>query len=134
LHNVSVLYEGNGELRVVYRPSTDNADPHYYLPCPHCLGYYGKKEMWKHARRCQFNATPEVRSGRGIREARRLLPRPEGASQLFHEVTVALTNDEVSRVAKTDQLIRGLGEQLCAQHGHDRSKHGFLDLKHTRLA
>jgi hypothetical protein len=39
---------------------------------------------------------------------------------------VALTNDEVSRVAKTDQLIRGLGEQLCAQHGHDRSKHGFI--------
>ncbi len=49
-HNVVVLESGEGKLLAVKRPS--NTDGVEFLPCPVCYGFYQRKELWKHHRRC----------------------------------------------------------------------------------
>ena len=73
LHNMDVLKAGKGTLQVVYQEA-DAKDASSYVPCPHCLGYYGKKELWKHANCCQLRSASTSGRKQCVKEARNLLP------------------------------------------------------------
>lgn len=56
-HNTEVLRSGSGRLLVMRRPTdTECAErdiaPSDYVPCPGCLGFIVKCDLWRHARKC----------------------------------------------------------------------------------
>lgn len=51
-HNVTVLQTGQGEL-VTFRQPTEETDPHKYLPCNYCYGFFLKHDLWKHEVSCR---------------------------------------------------------------------------------
>ena len=54
-HNVQVLETGVGELILARRPSEGvEACPEDFLPCPCCLGFFKKDELWRHSKTCDF--------------------------------------------------------------------------------
>lgn len=46
---------GNSSLRPVKRVSTTNSNTEDYLPCSHCFGYYKKRFLYRHTKRCTEN-------------------------------------------------------------------------------
>ena len=52
-NNVDVLLEKRGMFYVGRRPSDEkNATPYDYLPCPNCLTFLVKGELWRHKKTC----------------------------------------------------------------------------------
>ena len=53
-YNIAVLEKGNGELLPTKRPSKQQCvKPDQYSPCEFCLGFYIKRDLWKHQKNCQ---------------------------------------------------------------------------------
>ena len=52
-HNKKVMERGHGSLIVSKRPSRP-VSLHQWYPCPHCLGYINRQELWRHAGSCLF--------------------------------------------------------------------------------
>lgn len=74
LHNRNVIEKGSGKLEVVYRPMKENVKHHSYYSS-YCLGYYGKKELWKHGGRCPLN-DQFLKTKQFVRQGQALLPPP----------------------------------------------------------
>ena len=126
LHNMKVLREGQGTLEVAYRPRPSDVRHHtYYLPCTYCYGYYGKKELWKHARRCLLN-DGTTKKKQHVRGARAVLPCPEGITPVMNQIRNSFSDDKISKIALSDHCILALGERLADKHGRDRSKFGTI--------
>ncbi len=51
-HNIKVLETGRGEI-VTWRQPTAGADNSDFLPCPDCLTFFMKKDLWKHSKTCR---------------------------------------------------------------------------------
>lgn len=52
-HNVRVLQTGRGKLLTVRRPRKGSDQrPEDYMPCPNCLGYVIKTDLFKHRHKC----------------------------------------------------------------------------------
>lgn len=127
-HNVEVLRKGEGELVVVHRPLSDQqACPNNYLPCTECLGYYVKRDLHKHVKICPLSDGAKAKNTRHASRASLLLPAPAGVSDSMRQVLAALkSNDRVSRVVKSDELILQLGERLCARHARGRQRQSVV--------
>ncbi|VDI77991.1 Hypothetical predicted protein [Mytilus galloprovincialis] len=54
-YNVKILAEGQGNLIVCRRPSKETLNSVDFLPCLYCYGFYGRKELWRHTKKCAFN-------------------------------------------------------------------------------
>ncbi|XP_028298234.1 uncharacterized protein LOC114460545 [Gouania willdenowi] len=52
LHNIEVIRQGSGEI-VPSRQPTEEVDPRNYLPCPLCLGFFLRADLWKHQVTCR---------------------------------------------------------------------------------
>lgn len=58
---LQVLKKGEGEYVVVKRPI--KPQPGYkYIPCSYCYGFFHKKTLTKHARKCYFNESHQNNS------------------------------------------------------------------------
>lgn len=87
-----------------------------YLPCTNCLGFYSKKLLWKHKKRCTGTTTKNVQS-----EAQNLLIRHLQIDQkLKDSVFPRMRADKISLVAKSDVLICAFASQYLKTH---REKH-----------
>ena len=54
-HNMRVLENKEGELKVVRRPTSETtSDPQNYLPCKYCHGFFMSNELCRHASKCPF--------------------------------------------------------------------------------
>ncbi|KAJ0172348.1 hypothetical protein K1T71_012321 [Dendrolimus kikuchii] len=84
-----------------------------YLPCTGCLGFYSKKLLWKHKKKCTGNkASKNVQS-----EAQNLLIRHLKIDEKLKEtVFPRMRADKISLVAKTDHLICAFGSQYLKTH------------------
>jgi len=120
-HNLSVLSKGQGKLTVVYRPTSAGVDSSTYIPCQYCYGYYGRRELWKHVRRCTLApSTSQQPSGRKsvkpIRAAYRIL-----SSASSHEAMAVISGmrkDAVFMAIKNDPIVHELARKLMQQAGH----------------
>ncbi|VDI25391.1 Hypothetical predicted protein [Mytilus galloprovincialis] len=54
-YNVKIRAEGQGNLIVCRRPSKETLNSVDFLQCLYCNGYYGRKELWRHTKKCAFN-------------------------------------------------------------------------------
>ncbi|XP_061525263.1 uncharacterized protein LOC133397876 [Phycodurus eques] len=51
-HNIEVIRQGSGEIVPWRRPSQE-VDARNYLPCPGCLGFFLRADLWKHQASCR---------------------------------------------------------------------------------
>ncbi|KAM3590375.1 uncharacterized protein V6R79_008242 [Siganus canaliculatus] len=52
LHNIEVIRQGSGEI-VPWRQPSEEVDARNYLPCPLCLGFFLRADLWKHQASCR---------------------------------------------------------------------------------
>ena len=132
LHNIRVLKKRDGHLIVRYRPNGDNADPDMYGPCPFCFGYYIRRELWRH--KCPLKPTQADKSRSKMAVTSLLLLPNDNLNSLLHKVVCTMKQDQISRVAKSDETILKLGEKLCNKHGHENDKYNYVRQKMRELA
>ncbi|TDG99330.1 hypothetical protein EPR50_G00192810 [Perca flavescens] len=58
LHNIEVIRQGSGEI-VPWRQPSEEVDARNYLPCPLCLGFFLRADLWKHQASCRKKLTPD---------------------------------------------------------------------------
>jgi len=124
-HNLTVLREGSGKITVVYRPNCDGGNSSAYVPCPHCYGYYGRREMWKHVRRCPL--APCSNQGGPAEPAgkQRMKPLRAGDQLLTctssDEATLVLSGmrkGAIFMAVKNDPVVHELARKLMFRAGH----------------
>ncbi|XP_040886927.1 uncharacterized protein LOC121176879 [Toxotes jaculatrix] len=59
LHNIEVIRQGSGEIVPCRQPSED-VDARNYLPCPLCLGFFLRSDLWKHQASCRKKLASDV--------------------------------------------------------------------------
>ena len=130
LHNLAILKEKKGNLVVVRRPDDDQSDASRYLPCPHCMGFFSKYDLWRH--KCVNNEKPKMLHSL-TRESRILLQSAlEKDNTELEKVLNKMKNDDVTAVAKADRLIRKfMNDQLEL---HDNKKPHLVRGKGRDLA
>lgn len=134
IHNTEVVKSGKGKLMVAYRPKV-KATASNYLPCEYCYGYYARRALWKHAKRCKLNSQHKPATGKSaIQAGRALMPAPTGISDRLHKILSVLQKDEISKAVYSDKLILQLGQQLCLAHGHNETLHRYLRCKLREVA
>ena len=135
-HNVTVLDTGQGEI-VTYRQPSEEVNPHEYLPCNYCYGFFLKKELWKHQASCKKNNGPsQEKSSKRSRvqaAASCLIPKKGNATKRCSEIIDRMLYDDVSLEVKSDPLICEYGNRLLEKHGSDPSKDGYVSQKMREL-
>lgn len=135
-HNVSVLLKRKGTFFVGRRPAKDKENiVSNYLPCPYCLTFLVKKELWRHVKTCSFKenrifvSTAEdvnkaaeecVRSAEYILQGA-LGTYESGCSEFIEHVVKRFHSDNVSRVVKSDKLLLLFGNVQLRKLGLQRS-------------
>ena len=132
LHNCEVIRRGEGSLIVGYRPKKQTSYTEYG-PCDGCLVYLHKHDLWRH--KCPLKSL-ERKNGRNQRASKSqiLMPAPKGVSQQLGNLLKTLSNDQITRTAKSDPLITSLGEKLFIRRGHDKDNHNDIRSHLRRLA
>ncbi|KAM7366667.1 hypothetical protein PAMP_016083 [Pampus punctatissimus] len=59
LHNIEVIRQGSGEI-VPWRQPSEDVDARNYLPCPLCLGFFLRADLWKHQASCRKKLTSDL--------------------------------------------------------------------------
>ena len=104
------------------------------IPCVHCLGWYQKDDLWRHAPTCILNKEsvghPKTTVKKSALASGRLLKAlPTETTSKFQEVLQGLVHDEVSILVKHDPLLLKFGERLTMKHGYDKAKHAIVRAK-----
>ena len=143
-HNMKVLQYG-GDLKVCRRPAEDEIiDPKTFKPCPHCLGFVQKHELWRHVANCPFNerkkkGDTEANNRKLQYESQLLLFGSQDSSNhdaislgLREHVISSMRVDEISMTAKTDELILTFGKSLFEKSGSGKAN--YISQKMRSLA
>ncbi|XP_072047723.1 uncharacterized protein [Amphiura filiformis] len=135
-HNSDVLQKKKGTIIPVYRPKSGDADYTNYLPCSLCLGYYAKRDLWKHG--CKMKEKeksegepPKKKRRRAyVKTARCMLPS-DGMSKTVQKVCAGLRLDHegVSTFIKHDCLMLKLAEKFTFKLGHDDYQFTYIRAK-----
>ncbi len=135
-HNVTVLQTGQGEL-VTFRQPTEETDPHKYLPCNYCYGFFLKHDLWKHEVSCRKQKglhREESRKKKRVQAAAScLIPIQGNTTERCRKIIGKMLHDEVSLHVKSDALICEYGDRLLEKHGSDPSKDGYVSQKMREL-
>ena len=123
VHNNKVLEQDKGELKVVHRPPAGvKGNPLSYLPCMYCYGFFHKGELYRHVHTCEFVNEHDKVHPRQLRYNGSLLLSTNKTSQvcsqsLAKHVLPRMKQDNVSLVARKDDVILIYGEALVNKHG-----------------
>lgn len=114
-HNIKVLNTSEGELILVRRPGDkDIFDQEDYGPCPYCLGFFKRNDLWKHTKYlCHGKDCEEttISAGQIKLESDLLLDKGSGASAYVKEVLATMKDDDITMIVKNDPLIIQLGNR-----------------------
>ncbi|XP_033758006.1 uncharacterized protein LOC117340354 [Pecten maximus] len=152
-HNINVIKEGKGELILSRRPkkSFKSSD---FGPCPFCREWILLSNIGIHVKKCKKKENneheqrdssasdrKEQSSGTGVLKLRaiqnlsdnisgRIKSHP--SSKLIKDVFAIMTRDEVSEIAKSDELIVSLGDSWY-QRNMGNAKAKYMASQHMRL-
>ncbi|XP_064180423.1 uncharacterized protein LOC135249061 [Anguilla rostrata] len=133
-HNVAVLKKGDGELVTCKKPGFSAAASDYQ-PCQYCLGFFLKKDLWRHQGICKFKPETEVKTRKRVQAiSSKLLPLPKENVGSCRVVLCKMHPDDVSMQVKKDPLICKFGDMLFAKHGHNETQHQYIAMKMRELA
>ena len=138
LHNTSVIRKGEGTIVPCRRPR-DNITADQYIPCNQCLGFFLKKDLWKHKKNCSQGISrskpSRTRPFKHQQAGAALLPVCENASEAFREqILDTMATDEISLVIRNDNLITHLGMRLFAKSGKQHHQHQYIRQKLREIA
>lgn len=133
-HNCDVRKAGHGEIVPWRSPSDEQeCDPHDYIPCEFCLGFFHKKELWRHEKNCKFQISKKT--GRKVQSRSiALLPTDSEHSNGLKEIFHRMSADNISRLVKNDYLIGKFGERLVNKLGHFKHLKNHISQKVRELA
>lgn len=86
-----------------------------YLPCPECLGFFQRKVLWKHQKRCH-NDTCTFRAQTKAQNFQ--LKHLDVDKRLLEEVFPSMRANKISLIAKRDRLIRAFAADYISTHKH----------------
>lgn len=134
-NNVEVIANKKGTLIIGKR--NKHFSPEDYLPCSQCYVFFLKKEIWRHMKKCKFrnsavvfeNKDLEKKAERQFQTTSRILMYGAGGhiwNESFNEhyirfVINSLTNDDISRVIKSDPLLVDFGKVQFEKLGTQRA-------------
>lgn len=105
--NIQTLKNQSGLLRIARRPSSDKQHYRNYSPCPYCLGFFVKSDLWRHCYSCPFkDGEPNLTNITKV-SALLLYSSLEGTSN--PNVIKALStfkSDEVGLLIRNDPLLK----------------------------
>lgn len=137
-HNYDVLSTGSGKLIPYRRPSHDSSASTDYKPCPICLGFFKKKDLWKHVKVCRtkHNIAQKKSVPHSIqKESSSLLPVPSSTSDTFKAVVLDhMAQDKTSIRARRDVLIIEHGRRLLSRLGQEQHHLQYVRQKIRELA
>lgn len=91
-----------------------------FLPCIHCLGYFGKKSLARHVRQCFANTEQNNNKNNNkncLSQAQNILLRRRKIHEsLINTVFLRMRADSISFVAKQDELICAYGARYLRMH------------------
>jgi hypothetical protein len=137
-HNISVLLNKKGIFYVGRRPAKEKgSSASSYLPCPYCLTFLVKGELWRHAKTCSFKENKitvsnaeEVKkvADECVRSAEYILKGALGtdeynssSQEFIDHVIKRFHMDNVSRAVKSDKLILLFGNMQLRKLGLQRA-------------
>ena len=131
--NMEVLHLNEGELRLMRKPTEAEAIERSYTdygPCPGCLGFLVKTELWRHCKNCEHykeykDANEAERRGKMQSESRLLLITgvvQDIDEKFSREILCAMLDDEMSAIVRQDWLICRLGYSVYEKHGVSQKK------------
>lgn len=133
-HNISVLQDGTGSLKVKRKPKA-KALAGKFIHCMYCQGMYIRKELWRHVRRCSFkpeNEDLEEQPGRtkvlGLAVALESTSSQQISSGVWKLLGV-MKQDEVASVVRNDFSIIQFAQSLYNKHGQDPTKYEYIRQK-----
>nr|XP_009294007.1 uncharacterized protein si:ch73-269m14.4 isoform X21 [Danio rerio]XP_009301200.1 uncharacterized protein LOC101882062 isoform X21 [Danio rerio] len=133
-HNVEVLENKDGEI-VTWRQPTVAADISDFLPCPQCLGFFMKKDLWKHSKACRAENVVKRKKGERVRStAACLLPMGSDTPAGIRTLLMGMREDSIAKAITEDRLIMLFGESIYTKCGHDRAQHPYIVQKMRELA
>ena len=98
------LYSSIGEVKPVRKQDTSRS-PRKVAPCTYCLGFYARKQLWRHRKACSEKPENTGKSF-ALREAQNLLLSNITVDiALKEKVFPRMMADEISLAAKKDMLI-----------------------------
>lgn len=118
-HNIEVLRTNSGSLIVARRQPNMN-DYRQYTPCPECLGFYIKKNLWVHMRHCNKLLETGLLNKRDIQSSSSSFLSifvSDSCPEFNSNIISRMTNDKISEICKSDKLILLFGIQLFQKFG-----------------
>ena len=111
-YNKNILDAKKGEVMPQLRKNTGSESlAGDYVPCIHCKGFYKKDYLWKHLKRCPFNANTEFKK-RVLVEANLFLNDSPIPQRFKERVIEKMNPDEITNRVIQDDIILKLGEGL----------------------
>ncbi|KAF5304401.1 hypothetical protein FQR65_LT18870 [Abscondita terminalis] len=114
-HNCEILSLTKGELILVRRPPARDASLYSYNdygPCPNCLGFMVKKQLWHHLKTCNQKAQKITCDKNVIAESNAILNDVFGvnlSSSYIRRVVSKIREDEIGKCCVRDNLILRYG-------------------------
>ena len=127
-HNNLVIRSGAGELVVVSRPTGDtDHQPQDYTPCPHCYGWYSRRDLWKHdAERYVWHKSRNEHSLPAPKHGELMKAPPHSSTEKFKHILAAMRVDTVNLTIENDRMLNIMGERLFEKHGYQESAHQLI--------
>lgn len=128
-HNERVMEIGKGTLSVMSRPkiSATKTQTANYVPCTYCFGYYKKRDLWRHAKRCKQGLGQSASKSReNCVSNGKLLMKTKDTSEQASVILSTLRDDEVSLVIKSDRLLLRLAAKMAKKHSFDKSRYNYM--------
>lgn len=141
-HNIEVLHLNDGQLHLLRNPTAQEVKGRIfqdYGPCPGCLGFLIKTDLWRHGQKCEHlkkinevgktkqkdNSEEIKQRGQLQRDSKLLLMGNMGSivnKEFKMSVLCAMCNDNITKVAQSDWLIVSLGCFVFEKHGPSQKK------------
>ncbi|XP_035812761.2 uncharacterized protein LOC118471566 [Amphiprion ocellaris] len=125
-HNIEALTKGEGTLVPCKQQSDGKSNPKDYQHCFACFGYFKRKSLWKHAKRCTL-AQNVRRTLPGKTRIQTLCASAQPVPQDVHTKVWALVNgmtqDEIAHAVKEDIYIMKVGEKMYNRQRETASQH-----------
>lgn len=127
-HNIINLKAGHGDL-VVKRQVKKAVGKEEFVPCPSCLGFYYKRDLWRH--KCKGTG-----KNKKAKDGKVLLNNTLDDSNDCKELQTLIDElriDCVSVAAKNDSLIRLFAKRCLKLSAHDKDQRGRIRNKMREL-
>lgn len=139
-YNIKVIKAGHGNVIVARRPTKKTLEAKHFLPCIHCYGFFYKKELWRHSRKCPHNMRKGEKQTEVISRSKHLLAGgistyascdAQIPKELQETVFQKMRTDKVHDTIIKDSLIIHFGKVLINQLGPRRT--GYVSQRMRQL-